>query len=521
MTEPYRPGQYPAGVAAGLPGLAPVGDQEPDEYSATVISEGQIRSAVGRLDRLVADVMSVSHIPGLAVAVVHDGKVLYAKGFGVRELGRPEKVEPATVFQLASVSKSIGSTAVANAIGRKIVNWSDPITLHLPGFRLSDPAVTKMVTIGDFYSHRSGLPGQAGDDLEGVGFDRAQIIGKLRLFKLNAFRLAYGYSNFGLTVAAQAVAEAAGKPWEDLCEELLYGPLGMTSTSSKHSDFLQRPNRTTLHAKVGDQFAPLYQRDADAQSPAGGVSSSVLDMAKWLTMNLAGGAINGKPTIDPVGLQQAHRSQSVNAAAALADARSRYYGYGFNVETSSTGHVRWTHSGAFYVGAATAFAMIPAAGVGIIALTNAAPVGAAEAITTSFSDLVRTGSVERDWAAYFGAIFAGLFVNTSVVATTPAPASPKPARPIVDYLGTYGNAYFGDVVVASSGDLITVRIGPKGQTGTLTHYDGDVFSWLPPGGNGDPLTAVTFNGGAGGRVGTVELEYVNSAGFGTFTRVPG
>ena len=156
--------------------------------------------------------------------------------------------------------------------------------------------------------------------------------------------------------------------------------------------------------------------------------------------------------------------------------------------------------------------------MGIVALTNASPVGAAEAVTASFSDLVRTGKVERDWLGFYAPQFATLFVNHSPVANTPAPASPAPARPAADYVGTYTNEVAGDVVVTANGENLTVQVGPKGLSAELTHYDGDVYTWLPPGGNGDPLSAVTFAGNPDGPAETVQLEFLDAYKFGTFTR---
>lgn len=496
---------------------APAPQADPDQYSAVPIPESQITAAIDKVDGIAQDVLSRSGVPGMAVAVVHGGQVVFAKGYGVREVGKPDPVNENTVFQLASVSKSIGSTVVAHAVSDGIVAWTDPVVKYLPDFQLSDPAVTEMVTIGDLYSHRSGIPTTAGDDLEGIGFTREQIIDKLGLFPLRPFRVSYGYTNFGMTTGGQAVATAAGMPWEELSAKELYEPLGMTSTSSTYADFLRRPDRTTLHFNDSGTFKPLYIRDADAQSPAGGVSSNVTDLAKWMNMNLASGEVAGQQLIDPKALQAAHTPQITSVRAEEPDARSRFYGYGFNIETTSTGHVKWGHSGAFYVGAGTAFAMLPAADVGIVVLTNASPVGAAEAVTTTFSDLVRTGTVERDWLGYYGPIFQTLFVNHSSVAE-PAPANPAPARDIADYVGTYTNDYAGEVVVTASADTLTVQVGPKGLNAPLTHYDGDVFSWLAPGGNGDPVSAVTFGGGAGGAAQTIQIEILDAYGLGTFTR---
>ena len=281
----------------------------------------------------------------------------------------------------------------------------------------------------------------------------------------------------------------------------------MASTSSSHADFTARENKATLHFRSAEKkFEPLYLRDPDAQSPAGGVSSTANDLASWMIMNLAEGKIGGEALIKTDVLQESHTTQIINGPAETAPSRSRSYGYGFNVETTSTGHVKLGHSGAFYVGAGTAFALLPAADVGIVVLTNGSPVGAAEAITTGFADLVRTGAVERDWLDFFGTIFGGLFVNRSSVAE-PAPAGAKPPRSLDAYVGTYTNDYLGDVVVARSDDRLTVSLGPKKLTAPLTPYDGDTFSWLAPGGNGDPVSAVTFAGG-GDKATTMEIELV-------------
>jgi len=495
-----------------------VGDLAPDAYSTTPIPEAQITAAIARVDGIAQDVMDRSKIPGMAVAVVHGGKVVFTKGYGVREVGKPELVDENTVFQLASVSKSLGASVIAHAVGEGTVKWSDPVVKYLPDFQLSDPAITPIVTIGDLYAHRSGIPAGAGDDLEGIGFTREQIIEKLRYFPLNPFRISYGYTNFGMTTGAEAVAAAAGTSWEDLSQQLLYGPLGMTATSSRYADYVAQPNRAIIHFNDNGTFTALYTRDADAQSPAGGASSTVTDMAKWMEMNLASGQVDGQQVIDADALLEGHTPQVVNHRADEPDARSRFYGYGVNVETTSTGQVKWGHSGAFYVGTGTAYAMLPGADVGIVALTNASPVGAAEAVTTSFTDLVRTGKIERDWLGFYGPQFATLFVNHSPVATTPAPAGPAPARPAADYVGTYSNEVAGDVVVTADGDTLTVKVGPKQLSATLNHYDGDVFSWLPPGGNGEPLSAVTFAGNSGGAAQTVQIEVLDAYGFGTFTR---
>ncbi len=190
-------------------------------------------------------------VPGLAAAVVHDGQVLYAKGFGVRDVNTLAPVDAATVFRLASVSKPLSSTVVAGAVGRGAMKWTDPVVAQLPSFALADPYVTAHVTYADLFSHTSGLPDHAGDLLEDLGYDQAYILNRLRLEPLEPFRGEYAYTNFGLTAAAEAAAAAAGRSWADLADEVLFSPLGMTSSSFRYADFLSEADQAAMHVRVG------------------------------------------------------------------------------------------------------------------------------------------------------------------------------------------------------------------------------------------------------------------------------
>lgn len=473
---------------------APVGDQPPEAYSTTEITDGQVRSAIDKVDAISQAVMKRSGIPGMQVAVVHHGKTVFAKGYGVREVGRPDPVTTDTVFQIASLSKSVSSTCVAKEISDKKVSWSDPVTAYLPSFTLSDPAVTKMATIGDFFAHRTGLPGTTGDDLEGFGFNRDEILGKLNQFPLDSFRTSYHYNNFGLTVGGEAVAKAVGTPWEQMCARDLLGPLGMSASSYTHAQFETRSNKAALHVPVQGSYQPLYQRDADAAAPAGGLSSTAGDMARWMAMVLAGGTVKGQPFIDAAVLRQSFTPQAQFKPPTSSEARAAFYGYGVNIDTTSTGQVMWEHSGAYGIGASTSYAMLPGADVGIVVLTNAKPVGAPEAVAYTFTDYVRTGTVERDWYGFLSSSLARGATNSAVVAAPP-PASPAPARSLSSYVGTYSNAYVGDVKVAESNGTLTVTLGPQNLSAPLTHFDGDTFSWLAPGQSHSTISAVTFAGG--------------------------
>ncbi|MBU3750956.1 MAG: serine hydrolase [Mycobacterium sp.] len=482
-----------------------------------------VDKAVAQLDRIATELMADSGIPGMALAVVHGGKTIYANGFGVRDTRSSEKVDPDTVFQLASLSKPIAATVVARQVGAGVVGWDTPVIEHLPWFALSDPAVTRMLTVSDLFAHRSGLPDHAGDLLEDLGYGRRAIMERLRLLPLGGFRTSYAYSNFGLTTAAEAVAAAGRRGWEDLSEEVLYRPLGMASTSSRFADYQARDNKAVGHVRVSDPpdggtpdggYVPRYTRDPDAQSPAGGVSASVNDVARWLAMLLADGSHNGAAVIDPEALLPALTPQMVSSPPTEPAMRSGFYGYGFNISTSAAGRVQFSHSGAFMVGAATNFVAIPSADVAIVALTNAAPVGVAETLTAEFTDLVEFGEVREDWRRLYADAFAEMDAPAGELAGERPPANPAPPRPLTSYVGTYANAYWGPATVTEADGALAVSLGPRRVNYPLRHWDGDVFVFDLGGENAPPgsVSKATFDGAR------LTLEYFDSDKMGTFTR---
>jgi CubicO group peptidase (beta-lactamase class C family) len=474
--------------------------------------------AVARLDGLADELMKSSGIPGMAVAVVHGGKTLYAKGFGVKDNRKGDdpgnRVDTGTVFQLASVSKSLSASVVAHQVGVGAIGWDTPVVSKLPWFALSDPAVTKMVTVGDLFSHRSGLPDHAGDPLEDLGYDRRAVLERLRLLPLAPFRVSYAYTNFGLTAAAEAVATSAGVPWDQLEDQALFGPLGMTSTSARFADYAARPDRALGHIGVDGRYEPRYERDADAQTPAGGVSSSIDDMTHWLMMMLANGKYEGRQIVDEKALFAALTPQVLSSPPSEPAARPGFYGFGFNVGTTSAARTQFSHSGGFELGAATNFVIIPSADVAIVALTNASPTGIPETLTAEFADLVQFGKIREDWRTLYRNAFAPMDAPTgSLVGKTP-PAQPAPSGPLTAYTGTYANDYWGPATVSDRDGKLVLQLGPKAVPWPLKHWDGNTFTFdfasenMPPG----SISKATFDGNK------LTLEYFDTDGKGVFFR---
>lgn len=508
--------QKPAGVAVTT------GDFPNEDVVALPGERDElVAAAVDELPKLIEAALKTSGVPGAAAAVVSKGEVVYSGAFGVRDTSTDDPVDVDTVFQIASLSKPLSATVVAKAVSDGAVTWDARVQDLLPDFAMSDPYVTDNGQIGDYFSHRTGLPTGGGDDLEEIGYDRAYILDHLRMLPLSDFRSTYHYSNFGLTTGAEAAASALGMSWEDAADQLLFEPLGMTSTSSSHDEFLEREDRAVLHAKVGDGFEPLYDRDPDPQAPAGGVSSTVGDIAKWMTLVLAGGEWDGEPYIDASALLEATSPHMISSHTGAVGQRPGHYGYGVNVSSSVAGRVSLSHSGGFALGAGTAATMIPALDLGIVVLTNGSPVGVPEAIAAEFFDLVQYGEVTRDWVTDMAGFFEAYYIPAGDLADQTRPSSPAAPGPPADYAGTYSNAYFGDLVVSVDGDGLVGALGPDGgHTFPIEPWDGDTWSFVPMGENSPEgsLSSASFVRD-GEAIGSVVLGYFDKWGLGTWVRV--
>ncbi len=501
-----------ASLATILSGCA--GSEAIRSSSTRDVPERNIELAVGALDRLVGELMVRSGVPGVAVAVVHEQRTIYAKGFGTRLIGTQSPVDGDTVFQLASVSKSVGATAVAREVGAGRVRWDSRIRDILPWFALKDALVTEQITIGDLYSHRSGLPDHAGDRLEDMGYDQRVVLERLRFLPLGSFRTSYAYTNFGLTAGGLAAATAAGLDWASLNERAIYAPLGMTRTSSRFADYESRANHAIGHRQVSGAWQRVQPpRMPDAQAPAASVSSSVNDMAKWLAMLMGKGIYQGRRIVDAGALESA-MSRQIEASPAGDDRSASYYGYGFNVGTTLAGRAAYSHSGAFTTGAATAFKIVPATGAAIIALTNGYPVGVPEILNQQFFDLVEYGTVQRDWGALIRPYFVKMNAPEGSLVGVARQPSAKAPRALVDYAGVYRNDYHGALTVSVAGNALLATLGATPLRLPLTHWEGDTFTFTLDNENATPgtISKATF---APGRV---TLEYYDEEGLGTFVR---
>lgn len=496
------------------------------------INETDVRNAVDRLDDFIQAVLNQTGVPSIAAAVVYNDSVVYSNAFGVRTVGGNESVTTETVYQLASLSKPISSTVIAGLVSDGHLNWTSHANELDPLIQLSDTWITREVTVEDFFSHRSGLFGGAGDDLEILGYNRTEILSKLKYQDpTGAFRIAYQYSNYGITAGAVAAASAAGGSWDDIAKSRLYERCNMSSTSSLNADFMREANRASLHVQPGnatnftEPFIEAPLRNPDAQAPAGGVSSNVRDLAQWLRLQLGNGTFNGETVIKSEALLYTHQPQ-IARGIDPASGMLGYYGLGWNVDydAPNSGRIFIGHAGAFSSGTRSYARLNIADGLGIVVLSNCFPTGVPDAIAFTFLDWVYYGNETQNWVETWDGLYDQLTAQISATDpgfdVSPVNGTGPLAGPAV-YAGVYSNDYVGTVNITtpnpSSNQNLTLQAGTTSWP--LTYWDQNVYVMRAVIENPDAPSAVTFILGPGGSAQQVIIEAMNGDGGGVLDRV--
>ena len=479
--------------AAAVATLPPLPRRRPSSTSIVtneaMITPDQVEAALPKLDGLLEDAMMRTGVPGAAVAVVYDDAVVYERAFGVREVGKPDAVTPETVFQLASMAKSISSTLVAAVVGDGATTWDAVAADLLPGFALSDPWLSAQVTLRDLFSHRSGLPAYAGDSLTSTfSYGREESVRRLRYMPpATSLRTSFAYANLPLSVAAYAAAMATGKTWEDLADERLFAPLGMATSSYRLADYMGRTNKAAPHYRTREGAWALGEvTDAGASSPAGGVSTTVQDLTRWMRLQLGGGVFEGAEVVASAPLLETRRPQIlVGSPPNPADGPALFYGLGWFLQYDERGRLLMHHIGDFNSGFRTGVSLLPAAGLGIVVLSNAWPNSLSDAIPKAFFEIVERGEPTKDWIGIFEAQTAAALAVVSDAAPFPRGDAPAGGPPLsLDaYTGSYTNELYGDITIREKNGGLVLEFGPLPTRLELEHWDRDVFTFpLPPSG---------------------------------------
>src|SRR5574343_395224 len=266
---------------------------------------------------LAADVQRVLKtfdVPGMAVAIVKDGKVVAANGYGVRKLGEATPVDGHTLFEIASNSKAFTAAALAQLVDDGKLAWDDPVTKHLPDFQMHDSYVTGVMTVRDLLTHRSGLGLGAGDLLwwPTTSFSTDEIIARLRYVKpATSFRNNYAYDNLLYIVAGKIIAQKSGKPWGAAVRERILTPLGMQDTTTSVDAMRATSNHSAPHSKINDKISVVKPMQVENAIGAVGINTSASDIARWMTMLLNDGKLeDGSQIISSKQIAEMWREQT-------------------------------------------------------------------------------------------------------------------------------------------------------------------------------------------------------------------
>lgn len=441
------------------------------------------------LDAYIAQVLVDWQIPGLAIAIVRNDSTLVAKGYGVRELGKPDPVDANTVFDIASIGKSFTATAVAMLVDRGVLHWDEPVRRHLPELVLPTEELTANATVRDFLSHRTGLA-SANMMWALTAVDRAEVLRRMRhLRPQTAPRQAMVYSNIGYTVAGEAAAAAAARTTiEALLRDLVIRPLRLTSTTWSYEQTARMPNVAAPHATIaGRQQRIRRETQRHAIAAAAAVQSTANDLARWMRLHLNDGVLDGARYVSDSTMREMHSIQvpiaTTPAMRAARMVQDSVVGYGMGWQIMDyRGHpLRW-HSGNGD-GQIAYMALLPRDRFGVVVMVNtwSAPFVHAALVNRVLD--VYLGAPPRDWSAEaLARVPAMRAAQDSASHAMIAMRSATPPPLALDaYAGRYDHSLFGPVWIRAERSGLTLQMG-DGQVADLEYHGGNAFyvRWRDP-----------------------------------------
>ncbi len=425
------------------------------------------------IDAIVAPFLAASETPGVAIAIVRPGMPAFTKGYGVRTLGKPGAVDAHTRFGIASHSKAFTAAALALLVDEGKLGWEDPVTKHLPEFRMSDPAVTQMMTVRDLLVHRSGLPLGAGDLMffpAGLHV-AADVLGALPHLKpARGFRAGYDYDNILYIVAGLLIERVSGTPWDKFVETRIFAPLGMTDAVGSRTS-LKTDNVAGRHARLGPPVRGIGKQEVvqpdegKMVDAAGGINASVSDMAKWLQVQLAQGKLpDGKQLWSVQQAREMWKPETITSSSdgptATNPARPVLAAYALGWFVQDYRGMRMIQHSGGLSGQVTYSGMLPSRGIGVSVLSN---------VEESVSAAIRNAILDRlidapafDWVSSYktrqkAAQDEALASVEGGVDKAPAGG---PSLPLASYAGRYRDPWYGDVVVTTKGGKLWIDFTP-------------------------------------------------------------
>lgn len=448
------------------------------------------------IDSLVERTLRAFEVPGIAVCVIKDGKIMHSKGYGLRSLNTRQPVDVNTLFGIASNSKAFTTAALGMLVAKGKLSWDDKVRKYIPEFKLFDPYVTEEFTIRDLLCHRSGLGLGAGDLMffpDSSDFTIPDILHNLQFLRpVTSFRSQYAYDNNLYIVAGEVVARVSGMSWEDFIEKNILQPLGMTHSAASYDRLRDTSDVIDGHARVDGKVQVIARSRSKVDHAAGGIYSSIADLSKWVQLHLKAGQYGeGQGLLSPGVFRERWSPQTILPVGAPGPYNTHFAAYGLGFVISDVkGYKQISHTGGLE-GMVTQITMIPELQLGIIVLTNAEEGLAFTAITNQIKDgyLGITGTdrvaeyaVTRKMQLYQAklitdSIWKQVAAFQSKQANDNATQQPGDnAARLSAYLGTYRDPWLGEVVISMKNDRpwFDSRRSPK-LTGELLPYKGNSF----------------------------------------------
>ncbi len=412
-------------------------------------------ASIAELDAYIEKARVDWGVPGVAVVVTKDDKIVYAKGFGVREQGKSERVDADTVFAIGSSSKAFAGAALAMLVDEKKIKWDGVVHDYMPAFELNDPYLTSHVTVRDLLAHRTGFRSGSGWLWTGSGFDRNEIIRRLRFqTDMFGFRDRFLYANEMFIAAGEIVPAVTGVSWDEFVAKRIFAPLGMTRSHTSVTPLKTMQNVATPHGLVDGKLVSFPYRNVDNVGGAGSINASARDLAQWVRLQLGEGSYGGKQLISKAVITETHTGQVVQRGPS-PDSSFNEYGLGWMVH-DYRGKKLVEHGGAVD-GMRAGVAMMPEEKLGVVVLTNRLPTQLVTAIQMKIYD-VALGGASTDWSATLKAREDKATAererrqsletsDTGVVA---------PMLPLARYAGTYNSELYGKIDVAFANGGLTL-----------------------------------------------------------------
>lgn len=448
-------------------------------------------------DRYVAQAARDWRVPALAIAIVKDDSLVFAKGYGVLEAGTSRRADEHTRFAIGSTTKAMTSAGLAMLVDEGKLRWDDRVTKYIPELQLYDPWVTRELTVRDLLTHRSGLAGT--DVFWGTSwrYSQAEIIRRLRYVQPTAsFRSEWQYQNVMYALGGTVIERIAGVPWDAFIRSRIFAPLGMTESEPLVSSIAGKSNVAVPHALINDSVKVVPVRSTDGVAPAGSVWSSVSDMSKWMRFILDSGRVGSKRLITPAAFRELITPQIAAPMAqypALSIAKPDFFSYGLGWFIQDyRGQQMWMHTGSID-GMCAIIGLMPNQRVGVYILENLDHAELRHGLMYAAFDLYSSSSgAKRDWSAELKTLFA----HPAATAAAAPRATMPPSLALDRYVGTYVDSTYGDIRVTLANGALQAQVvtDPVAPLQAVTF---ETFRTRPADAH-DPTTLTFMPDGAGG-----------------------